>query len=215
MGCGCVSKGGPLDFLSLSGLGSLSGVSLINTPDVGPENALGPGDGETAQTLRDRLDMALRYISNWYKASEDSANKNIWWAKIDSVRSAVQDAEDAMDPAKVFPGNTELSLYNDAATAFPALWRELTLSSDINVRLDLLSALPDFIDTTLNMPGYIVQKVVNGVTDAAGNVAGKAARNLWPYALAGGAILAFLGYRKYKTVKRLVVGNPRRRRRYR
>lgn len=98
--------------------------------DSGPENVLDDPYGQDAQTLHDKLERALLYISNWYKAVEGSPRQSSWWLKIDQLRAKVERALVAMDPALIYPGNTALAAYNVAALAFPGLWRELTLSAD-------------------------------------------------------------------------------------
>ncbi|HET7485835.1 MAG TPA: hypothetical protein VFJ64_10745 [Solirubrobacterales bacterium] len=160
---------------------------------LGPESLLAYGDGEDAQTLHDRLDLALRYIANWYKATGDSANKSIWWTRIDQVRAKVEAAERAMNPSQVFPGNAELALYNDAGPAFAQLWRDLTLSADTLPDPSLLAKAADTLDTILQTPGYVVSAAADAaakIAGALGKGAGDAARNFvfsaWPLlAIAG------------------------------
>jgi hypothetical protein len=190
--------------------------------DEGPENLLAREDGDLASDLRDRLDQALRYIANWYKGTEGSPNKLTWWAQIDTVRAKVEDAETAMDPSKIFPGTTELALYDDAAAAFPDLWRTLTLSPELNGQVTLFSALADLPTTILQTPSYIVQQVANGVTDLAGPALAQASKSIMPYALAAGGVLAaivlgptLIGLFKGGSRAASVVTNPRRRRRRR
>jgi hypothetical protein len=163
---------------------------------LGPESLLSPGDGETAGTLHDRLDLALRYIANFYKATADSDNKAIWWTKIDQVRAKVEAAERALDPSLVFPGNSELALYNDAAADFPALWRELYLSPDTLPHRDLLSVAADVFDTIVETPGYIISRVADSAGKALGNGAKNFIYGAWPFLLAAGIGLLAYGFRR-------------------
>jgi hypothetical protein len=153
---------------------------------LGAESLLGVPDGEDASTLHDRLDLALRYIANWYKATDDSTNRVIWWAQIDQVRAKVEAAEKAIDPAALFPGTKEVNLYNDAALAFPGLWRALTLSADTLPQPGLLDIAADFFETALQTPGYIVTKVASAAGAALGQSAKDFVYQAWPLlALAG------------------------------
>jgi hypothetical protein len=169
-------------------------VSLRDQPvDLGPESALSIPDGETAQTLRDRLDLALRYLSNWYRATKGSDNQDVWWARIDQERAKVEAAFNLMDPAKIFPGNAELAAYNDAAAGFPQLYRDLTLSADSLPQPDLLDVAASVLDAALNGPGYIITAATNAITKGVGNAAGKAFANLWPVlAVAAGVGLLYI-----------------------
>src|SRR6185369_14817323 len=98
--------------------------------NLGPSALLTDAEGETVADTRARLDTALKYISNWYKATDGSDDKDMWWGQIDQVRAKVEAAEKAFDPAKVFPGKSELAAYLDAQLAFADLWRQLNLSID-------------------------------------------------------------------------------------
>jgi hypothetical protein len=167
------------------------------TPDLalGPESLLSPGDGETAATLHDRLDLALRYIANWYKATADSDNKAVWWARIDQSRAKVETAERLLDPSIVFPGNKEIAAYNDAAADFPQLWRDLTLSPDTLPHRELLDLAADYLDAVLETPGYIITTAAS----AAGKALGQGAKNFiyeaWPFLLAAGVGLLAYAFR--------------------
>jgi hypothetical protein len=168
------------------------------TPDIalGPESLLGPGDGETAATLHDRLDLALRYIANFYKATADSDNKAIWWTKIDQARVKVEAAERALDPGLVFPGNKELALYNDAAADFPSLWRELYLSPDTLPKRDLLDVAASAFETAIEIPGYILTSAADAAGSALGNSAKQFLLGAWPFLLAAGIGLLAYGFRR-------------------
>jgi hypothetical protein len=159
---------------------------MNDAPALGPESLLPPADGDLAADVHDRLDLALRYLANWYKATDGSANKAIWWAQIDHVRTKVEAAERAIDPGAVFLGNTEINLYNDAAANFPQLWRDLTLSADTLPQPGLLDVAADFLDTLIETPGYVVTKAA----DAAGRALGQSAKDFvyqaWPFFLLAG-----------------------------
>ncbi len=161
---------------------------------LGPESLLGIPDGEDAQTLHDRLDLALRYIANWYKATDGSTDQAFWWTKIDQVRAKVEAAERAINPGAIFPGNVELALYNDAALSFPGLWRELTLSADTLPAPGFLDVAADLFDTVLQTPGYIVTSAANAAGAALGNSARAFVFQAWPLlalAAAAGVIYFF------------------------
>jgi hypothetical protein len=161
--------------------------------DLGPESLLGIPDGEDAQTLRDRLELALRYIANWYKATKGSDNQDIWWARIDQVRAKVEAAFRAADPGKVFLGNSDVALYNEAALAFPGLWRELTLSRDTLPDPGLIDILASVADTLIETPGFLVSKVTNSLAKGVGAGVASIWANLWPVlVLAGVAGLVYV-----------------------
>jgi hypothetical protein len=169
---------------------------MSDAPALGPESLLSPGDGETASTLHDRLDLALRYIANFYKATADSDNKDIWYTKIDQVRAKVEAAEKALNPSLIFPGNAELALYNDAAAGFPALWRELYLSPDTLPTRSLLETAADWFDATIEFPSYIITKVAGEAGKALGNGAKDFLYAAWPFLLAAGVGLLAYGFRR-------------------
>lgn len=167
---------------------------MSDTLALGPESLLGLPDGEDSQTLHDRLDLALRYLANWYKASDDSANRAIWWTRIDQVRAKVEAAERAINPASLFPSVSEVALYNDAALAFPGLWRDLTLSADTLPQPGLLDVAADYLDTLIETPGYIVTKAANAAGKALGQGAKDFVYQAWPLLVVAGvgAVLYFL-----------------------
>lgn len=162
--------------------------------DLGPSALLIDAEGNPIGDTRTRLDLALRYISNWYKATDGSDNKAIWWAKIDDVRAKVEAAFTAMDPAKVFPGKDELAAYHDAQLGFADLYRQLQFSVDTLPKPDLLDLAADFFDTLAETPGIILTTVVDKVTKGIGQATKEAIVNLWPVLLvvgvAGGGYLA-------------------------
>lgn len=159
-----------------------------DAPDLGPGGLLQDADGVPIADTRTRLNLALRYISNWYRATEGSDNQSVWWAQIDDVRAKVEAAFTAMDPGKVFPGKDELALYHDAQMAFPELWRELTLSADTLPKPGLLDLAADYIDTLLETPGIILTGAVDAVSKGVGNAAKAAIVNLWPVLLVAGVL---------------------------
>jgi hypothetical protein len=160
--------------------------------DFGPEGLLGTPDGQDAQTLRDRLALALRYLVNWYRAT-DGANRALWWPKIDALRAKIERAYKLADPAQLFLGNTGVAAYTDAANDFPALWRELSLASSSLLRPDLLDRAAPFVDAVLEAPGIALTGISNSITKGVGGALGSALGNLWPYLLlAGGAALVYV-----------------------
>lgn len=156
--------------------------------DFGPESLLGVPDGEDAQTLRDRLELALRYLANWYRATKGSDNQDLWWGRIDQERAKVEAAFRAMDPARVFPGRAELAAYNDAAAGFPQLWRDLTLSADTLPDPSLLDRAADIIDTIFETPGYVIDKLTNSLARGVGNGVASIWANLWPVIVVAGVV---------------------------
>jgi hypothetical protein len=162
--------------------------------DLGPSALLIDADGNLITDTRTRLDLALRYISNWYRATDGSDNQSIWWVKIDGVRAKVEAAFTAMDPAKVFPGKDELAVYSDAQLAFADLYRQLQFSSDTLPKPGLLDLAADFVDALAETPGIILTTVVDKVSKGIGDATKKAITNLWPIlavvAVAGGGYLA-------------------------
>lgn len=157
--------------------------------DLGPESLLGIAEGEDAPTLRDRLDLALRYIANWYKATKGSDNQDIWWGKIDQVRAKVETAYRSFSPADLFLGKDAVRLYNDAAQSFPGLYRELALTRDTLPSPGLLDVTADIADTVFETPGYIINKVGDSLARGIGGAAGSLVERLWPYLLVLGVLL--------------------------
>lgn len=164
--------------------------------DLGPESLLGIAEGEDAPTLRDRLDLALRYIANWYKATKGSDNQDIWWAKIDQVRAKVETAYHSFSPGDLFLGKDAVRLYNDAAAAFPGLWRELNLTRDTLPDPGLLDVAADIGDAVLETPGYLINKVGDSLARGIGGAAGSLVERLWPYLLVAGIVLAIWLFHK-------------------
>jgi hypothetical protein len=167
-------------------MGILSADDLI---DLGPESLLGIAEGEDAPTLRDRLDLALRYLANWYKATKGSDNQDIWWEKIDQVRAKVEAAYKSFSPADLFLGKDAVALYNNAAASFPGLYRELALSRDTLPSPGLLDVAADIAETVLETPGYVIAKVGDSLARGIGGAAGSLVERLWPYLLVVGILV--------------------------
>lgn len=165
------------------------GVLIGDDPvDLGPESLLGVPDGEDAPTLRDRLDLALRYLANWYKATKGSDNQATWWAKIDQVRAKVEAAYKSFSPADLFLGNDAVALYNSAALAFPDMYRQLALSRDTLPDPGLLDVAADISDAILETPGYVINKLGDSLARGIGGAAGSLVEKLLPYLLLAGAV---------------------------
>jgi hypothetical protein len=161
-----------------------------NSADLGPENVLTDVDGELAADVRDRLTTALRYIANWYKATEDSEGaKQVWWSEIDAVRAKVEAAYKAMDPAQLFPGRGALAAYADAQAVFPPLWRKLELSIDTVARPDLVTRAASFVDAVVEMPSIALPAIGDSIARAVGGTLGALFRQLWPWLLGAAALV--------------------------
>ncbi|HYD01794.1 MAG TPA: hypothetical protein VEB22_11260 [Phycisphaerales bacterium] len=160
--------------------------------DLGPENIFGTPDGEDAQTLRDRAALALLYIANWYKATDESESRAIWWAQIDQVRAKVENAFRLVDPAQIFPGRTAKAAYIEAANSFVDLWRKLTLSADTLPQPSLIDRAAGYLEALGEAPLTLVPQITNAITKAVGGALGAALGNLWPYlAIAGAGLLVY------------------------
>lgn len=161
--------------------------------DLGPESVLQDAEGTPATEVRDRLGLALRYIANWYKATRESDDRATWWAKIDACRVKVEEAFAAMDPTKVFPGNAELAVYHEAQLAFPALWRELTLSVDTLPHPDLIDKAASYLETLVQLPQIVIPDIGDWLARLVGGTLGRILEQLWPWlALAGGGVFLYL-----------------------
>jgi hypothetical protein len=163
--------------------------------DLGPESLLGVPEGAMAPELRDRLDLALRYLANWYKATKGSAEQTIWWLKIDQVRAKVEAAYKSFTPADLWLRDSAELLYNDAAIAFPGLWRDLTFSADTLPEPSLLSLPARVVDAVIETPGYLVHKIGKSLGDGIGGGLGALTEKLWPYALAAGVVIGVYVFR--------------------
>lgn len=163
---------------------------MAEAVNLGPESLLGIPDGQDSRELRNRLDLALRYIANWYKATKGSDDKNLWWAKIDAVRAKVEDAFRKCDPADIFPRASAVAAYSEAALAFPGLYRELALSRDTLPEPSLIDIAGSAFETVLEMPAYIATSVATGIGNTVDGALGSLLSKLAPWlilaALAGG-----------------------------
>lgn len=166
--------------------------------DLGVENLLGiDGTGQLSSDLRESLALATRYIANWYKATKDSDNKDVWWQKIDTERAKVEAAYNLLLQAdqNPFPGNTGIAAYSDAASGWPQLWRDLSLSPD-TIDTSLLNSAADFFTTVAEAPGLIIPQIGNELGKIVGGTLGNFLAQTWPYiALVGaaGVIYVFRG----------------------
>jgi hypothetical protein len=163
--------------------------------DVGVESLLGDWDADDlavdVQTARDRLVLATRYLANWYAATKDSDNKAIWWQKIDDLRTRVEAAYAVLSKPEntgPFPHPEAKAAYQVAALAWPGLWREITLSGEVNIHFDLIDQAADLLTTIAHTPGAIVRDIGNEVGKAVGGAAGNLLRWTWPYLILAGAL---------------------------
>lgn len=163
--------------------------------NLGPESLLGIPDGAMAQELRDRLDVALRFLANWYKATKGSADQAIWWLKIDQVRAKVEAAYKSFTPADLWLRDSAVALYNEAAAAFPPLWRELTFSADTLPSPSLLDYPAAYLDAVIETPGYLIHKIGKSLGDGIGGALGALTEKLWPYLLVAGVVAGVYVFR--------------------
>lgn len=158
-------------------------------PDLGLEGLLGTSGGELAQDLRDRLALSTRYLANWYRATDGSENKAVWWQKIDTVRSKVERAyADLLEASNAsFAGVRARGDYDDASASWAQLWRELSLSAD-TIDFSLIDQIADWTDTIAHAPGLLVPQIGNEIGKAVGGALGGFLAQTWPY-LAGAGLL--------------------------
>ncbi|HXJ30601.1 MAG TPA: hypothetical protein VNG35_08180 [Gemmatimonadales bacterium] len=168
---------------------------------LGPEGLLPIPDGMSAQELHDRLALAIAYLANWKRAASGAADESIWDTRIDQTAALVQAAQEAMDPALLFPGNAELASYNAAASSYVQLYADFQLNAASLPRPGLLSQVPDFLSTVTEYPFQLVQGVANAAGDVAGSTVRKLIYELWPaLALAGVALGLYLFWPGVKRV---------------
>jgi hypothetical protein len=162
---------------------------LDNATTSGVENLLGYADDLDAQTMRDRLALATRYLANWYKATKGTDDQGVWWQQIDTLRASVESVYKEMtDPANsFFAAKSTIGHYNDAANAWSDLWRRITLSIDAN-QISLMSALPDLPSAILEAPGVILPQIGNELGKIIGGTLGQFLRQTWPYLAVAGAV---------------------------
>lgn len=167
------------------------GLLSPDNPDLGAAGQLGRADGEQSADLHDRLDLALRYIANWYKATKGSANQDVWWAKIDQVRAKVETAERTITSDDVFPSSSEVAMYNDASDSYAGLFTELYTSYDTLPQPALIDQAADLTSTIVEFPSYVVTKAADLVGKTIGDSAKALFVETWPVLLAAG-VLAFV-----------------------
>jgi hypothetical protein len=158
--------------------------------DLGAESLLGPDADEDAQTLRDRLALATRYLANWYKATKDSAGQAVWWQRIDAERTKVEAAysELAKQENTYFAGRIAKAYYMDAAAGWPQLWRDLKLSADTLPDPSLLDSAADLLTTIAHTPSAAIADVGNEIGKAIGGSLGNLWRQAWPWLLVAGGV---------------------------
>jgi len=172
------------------------GVLSPTTYDLGVGNFLGTGDGTPSADLHANLDLALQYLANWYKATKGSDNQDLYWTQIDQVRAKVELAERTIDPANVFPSNSEVQLYNDASAAFADEYQTLALSYDTLPQPALLSEAADLTTTIVEMPSTIVTKLANVVGSGLGNATKQFFLQAWPFFVVGAVVAGLYIFRR-------------------
>lgn len=157
--------------------------------DLSKENLLGISDGMTGAEMRERLALSTQYLANWYKATADTDNKDVWWQKIDALRAKVEStyAELQKPENQYFAGHVEKADYDEASAAWAQLWRELTLSPDL-IDISLLSSLSDLGTTLINAPGLLVPQLAESVGKALGDSASRFFTQAWPFLAAAAAL---------------------------
>jgi hypothetical protein len=173
-------------------VGLLSSTSY----DLGVGNFLGTGDGTPSADLHANLDLALQYLANWYKATKGSDNQDLYWAQIDQVRAKVELAERTIDPANIFPSNSEVNLYNDASAAFADEYQTLALTVDTLPQPALLDQAADVVTTIVEMPSTIVTKLANVVGSGLGNATKQFFLTAWPFLAVGAVVLGVYVFRR-------------------
>lgn len=170
-------------------------MSWADSENLGPESLLGDASMlDDAADGRDRLALALRYLANWYRATKDSKDKELWWQRIDMERAKVERAyKGAADPFNaLFWGNTMVDLYNAAAKDWPQLWRDLKLSPDTLVETTLL----DKAASVLESPLAFLPTLANNIGDAIGGSIGNLTRQLFPWILLASGVGLVYVFRK-------------------
>jgi hypothetical protein len=162
---------------------------LTNATTSGPEGLLGYADDLDAQTMRDRLALATRYLANWYAATKGSDNQDVWWARIDQLRAEVEGSysEMSQDANTYFAGKTAIANYNQASNDWNSLYNDITLSIDAS-QLSVINALPDLPSAILQAPGVILPQIGNELGKIIGGTLGQFLRQTWPYLIVAGAV---------------------------
>ncbi len=165
------------------------GVLSSDNPNLGASSALGTGDGELAGDLHDRLDLALQYIANWYRATKGSDNQDLWWAKIDQVRAKVENAERLITAAEVFPTADQVALYNDASSSYASLYTELYTSADTLPQPALIDQAADLVTTIVEAPSTFITYAAGLIGKTAGDAAKQFFLGAWPVLLVGAVVV--------------------------
>lgn len=161
-------------------------------PDLGASSVLGIGDGELAGDLHSRLDLALQYVANWYRATKGADNQDLWWAKIDQVRSKVEAAERQITAAEVFPTAAQVGLYNDASKSYAELYTDLYTSADTLPEPALIDQAAGLFTTIVETPSTFITYLAGVVGKGAGDAAKQFFLGAWPVLLvAGVAVVVF------------------------
>jgi hypothetical protein len=147
--------------------------------NLGPEALFDGLESDPAGDIKEKLGLGLRYIQNWYKATEDSPDKGIWWAEIDSVREKVELATNSIDASTIFLGKSHIAKLRDAEAAFTSLYQQLTNSIDTVPRPDLITQAASFLESIIDAPIAAAESIVDKTTRGVNNVLGTAFKNLW------------------------------------
>jgi hypothetical protein len=164
---------------------------MPNIEDLGAESVLGDSSLlEDAQDGRDRLVLALRYLPNWYKATEGTDLQIAWWRRLDILRDKIERAyKRAITPEeKWFFGKLARDLYDDAARDWPQIWRELTLLVPDPSLLDKAASI-------ITSPLAGLPTIGNELGKIVGATLGNIVRQVWPWLLVGGAVLVVYTFR--------------------
>jgi len=173
------------------------GLFSSSNPDLGAAGSLlGTGDGELASDLHDRLDLALQYLANWYRATKGSDNQDVWWTKIDQVRAKVETAERQITASEVFPTSAQVALYNDASAGYADLYTELQLSADTLPQPALIDKAADLFTTIVQTPSTLVTYVAGVIGKGAGDATKQFFLGAWPLLLAAGVVGGVYLFRK-------------------
>jgi len=152
--------------------------------DLGAESVLGDSSLlDDAQDGRDRLALALRYLPNWYKATEGTDAQIVWWRRLDILRDKVERAyKAAIRPEdQWFFGREARDLYDDAAHDWPQTWRELTLLVPDPSILDKAASI-------LTSPLAGLPTIGNELGKIVGATLGNVVRQLWPWLAVAGVV---------------------------
>lgn len=156
--------------------------------DLGPEDVLSYTDSGSDTAVEEtvsKLQRALRFISNWYQAVDETENRKIWYTRIDAARKKVEAALTEWNKAGLlFPGNKAKSAYTAAQNSYFEVWSQLQNSADL---LPESSVLDDIVGAAENAPGAVADSITKAIAKSLNEIFG----NLWPWFLVA-AILAGL-----------------------